>query len=144
MSRYYVYIDAKSGEFIKKVTRIYQENRVGTAVTMYNGTRQITTDYSNESYRLRENRHGVGIMTYDMNNSTDYESAVDFTDADNYWNTTTNFDNAAYDAHLGSEATYDYFLNVHSRNSFDDAGSAIISYVHYSSGYVNAFGMVLS
>ncbi len=139
MSRYYVYIDAISGEFIKKVSRIYHEDRTGTAETMYNGTRQITTDFSGGIYTLSESGRGGGIITYDLNNGTDYASAVDFTDDDNFWNTTANHDNAAYDAHLGSEATYDYYLNVHSRNSFDDAGSAIISYVHYDAGYINAF-----
>jgi len=37
---------------------------------------------------------------------------------------------------LYSGATYDFFLNYHDRDSFDDAGGAIISTVHYDDGYV--------
>jgi len=65
--------------------------------------------------------------------------AVDFTDADNFWNTTTNQDDAALDAHFGAEKTYDYYLNIHNRNSYDNLGSVLKSYVHYSNSYNNAF-----
>jgi Zn-dependent metalloprotease len=40
---------------------------------------------------------------------------------------------------LGAEKTYDYWTSVHGRNSFDNAGAAIKSYVHYSSNYDNAY-----
>ena len=42
----------------------------------------------------------------------------------------------AYD-HAG--ATYDYFLQAHGRDSFDNAGAALISTVHYGVNYANAF-----
>jgi PKD repeat protein len=35
--------------------------------------------------------------------------------------------------------TYDYFNLVHGRNSIDGLGMALISYVHYSTNFVNAF-----
>ena len=65
--------------------------------------------------------------------------ATDFTDTDNYFNYTSNDDNAANDAHFGSKSTYDYFFTNFGRNSIDNAGFALYSYVHYSTGYVNAF-----
>jgi Zn-dependent metalloprotease len=40
---------------------------------------------------------------------------------------------------MGSRKTYDYWTSVHGRNSFDNAGAAIKSYVHYSSNYDNAY-----
>jgi Zn-dependent metalloprotease len=39
---------------------------------------------------------------------------------------------------MGSRKTYDYWTSVHGR-SFDNAGAAIKSYVHYSSNYDNAY-----
>jgi len=35
--------------------------------------------------------------------------------------------------------TYDYYLNTFSRNSYDNNGAALLSYVHYSNQYANAF-----
>jgi Zn-dependent metalloprotease len=138
--RQYIYINAITGEVEKTVDRIQiYTNNTGTAVTKYQGTKTIKTDYNASTYRLRENTRGNGIETYDLNNGTSYGSAVDFTDADNYWNTTTNQDDAANDAHYGAEATYDYYLTKFGRNSIDGSGFALKSYVHYSSGYVNAY-----
>ena len=59
----------------------------------------------------RELSRGDGVTTLDMNNGTNYGSAVDFFDDDNYWNTTTNQDDAALDAHFGAQTTYDYFFD---------------------------------
>lgn len=139
LGRYYVYVDAGTAEIIYKEERIHEADEVGTAETKYSGTQNITTDSFNGGFRLRESGRGQGINTLNLNNGTSYGSATDFVDSDNYWNTTTNQDNAAYDAHLGSEAVYDYFFNNFGRNSFDDQGAPINSYVHYSTDFVNAF-----
>uniref|UniRef100_UPI0035614559 M4 family metallopeptidase n=1 Tax=Lutibacter sp. TaxID=1925666 RepID=UPI0035614559 len=48
-------------------------------------------------------------------------------------------DNGALDAHWGAEMTYDYWLTKHGRNSFNNTGAAINSYVHYDAAYDNAF-----
>jgi bacillolysin len=120
----------------------YRANTQGSAATRYSGTRTITTDSYNGTYRLRETRgSGLGVQTYNMKKSTSYSAAVDFTDADNSWTeyNNTNKDNAALDAHYGAEKTYDFFLNVLARNSWDGNGGAIKGYVHYSTSYDNAF-----
>jgi len=118
-------------------------NASASAATRYSGTKTITTDSYSGSYRLRETGRGNGIQTYNMKKGTNYTSAVDFTDVDNNWTAAefnnTNKDNAALDAHWGAEMTYDYFKNVHNRNSYDNAGAIIKSYVHYSNAYDNAY-----
>jgi len=146
MSRQWVFVDAATGNIIKTLQRIHSENEdlmsnaTGTAVTAYNGTRTITTDYTGSTYRLRETGRGLGIETYDMNTGTTYSSAVDFTDADNNWNNVNaQKDQYATDAHWGSEMTYDYFYIKHGRNSIDNAGLKMLSYVHYDNSYANAF-----
>jgi Zn-dependent metalloprotease len=138
--RYNVYVDANSGKIVFKENRICTITTNGTAVTKYSGIQTIGVDsLSPNSYRLREYSRGGGVETYNMQKGTTYASAVDFTDNDNYWNTTTNQDNAALDAHFGAEKTYDYYFNIHNRNSYDNLGSILQSYVHYSSSYNNAF-----
>ncbi|AUX18383.1 M4 family metallopeptidase [Flavobacterium columnare] len=106
------------------------------AATRYSGSQTIETsfDTSGSSYILSETGRGNGIQTYNMKKGTSYASAVNFTDADNNWTAAeynnTNKDNAALDAHWGAEKTYDYWKNIHNRNSFDNAGAKINSYVH--------------
>ncbi|MFH0867643.1 MAG: M4 family metallopeptidase, partial [Bacteroidota bacterium] len=139
-SRQYVYVDAISGVVVMKTERIHTTDVVGTAVTKYSGSQTMTADSYSGYYRLRETGRGNGIQTWDMNEGTNYGSAVDFTDADNYWNNVNaQQDEVATDAHWGTEMTYDYFYNTYGRNSIDNAGFALLSYVHYDANYNNAF-----
>ncbi len=141
MGRTMEYIDAQSGQAIFSKNLIEHVNVNGTAVTRFSGTQPFQTDsVSSTSYRLRDASRGLGVKTYNLANGTNYGTAADFTDADNYWNNVNAaHDEAATDAHWGSQKTYEYFLNKHNRNSIDDAGYALNSYVHYSTNYVNAF-----
>lgn len=140
MSRQMVYVDANSGEVLYSIALIHTSDTTGTAVTRYSGTRTIITDYTGTTFRLREAGRGDGIETYDLNQGTNYGAAVDFTDADNYWNNiNAQQDEVATDAHWGAEVTYDYFWLEQGRNSIDDNGFLLRSYVHYSTGYNNAF-----
>ena len=139
LSRQYVFVDATNGAILGKRDLIHETNATGSAVTGYSGTQTITTDSYNGSYRLRETGRGNGIQTYNLNKSTTY-SNTDFTDADNTWNNVNaNKDQYATDAHWGAEKTYDYYKTKYNRNSIDNAGFAILSYVHYSTNYFNAF-----
>ncbi|MEM7658397.1 MAG: M4 family metallopeptidase [Bacteroidota bacterium] len=142
-SRKWIYVDAQTGEVFKELETLHTANSVGTAVTKYHGIRSITTDSTDQYFRLREtNRLGTGINieTYDMNEGTDYGQAVDFRDDDNYWNNfNEDLDEAATDAHWGAEMTHDYFWLEHNRSSFDDQGSHILSYIHYEVNFFNAF-----
>ena len=75
-----------------------------------------------------------------MQTGINYASAVDFTDVDNNWNNVnTAKDEYATDAHWGTEKTYDYFFQTYGRNSIDNLGMALNSYVHYSTNLFNAF-----
>lgn len=156
LSRDHIYVDAHSGEILFKNPIIkhavaHAEDHeeapaavaTGNAATRYSGTRSISTDSYSGSYRLRDISRGNGVETYDMNNGTSYNSAVDFVDNDNNWTSgewdNSSKNNAALDAHWGALMTYDYFSSQHGRNSYDNNGAKIRSYVHYSSNYENAF-----
>ena len=136
-----IWVDAETGEILASSDLILHTDVKATAVTKYSGTKSITVDsLSASSYRLRETGRGKGIETYDMKKGTNYASAVDFTDADKTWNNVNAAkDEVATDAHWGSEMTYDYFDSEHGRNSFDNNGAKILSYIHYGSNYNNAF-----
>jgi bacillolysin len=166
LSRGDVYVDAQSGRVLlynatikhvgedshgRKSSKgtnfdLFKKNMLvvaGTAATRYSGSQTIETTLSGSSYILSETGRGSGIQTYNMNKGTSYASAVNFTDADNNWTdaefNNANKDNAALDAHWGAEKTYDYWKNIHNRNSYNNSGAKINSYVHYSSNYNNAY-----
>lgn len=137
--RKYVYVNTLNGKIEKTIDRIHFTDVIGSAQTMYSGTKSITTNFNNNQYTLSESGRGNGINTLNLNNYVDYGIATDFLDQDNNWNNTTNNDHAATDAHFGSESVYDYYLNHFGRNSLDNQGAIINSYIHYGNAYNNAF-----
>ncbi|MDZ4759031.1 MAG: M4 family metallopeptidase [Bacteroidota bacterium] len=141
LSRQYVFVDAQQAKVIAHLDRIHTSDTLVTAKTAMSGDRQIYTDYyAANSFRLREKNRGNGIETYNMKTGTSYGSAVDFTDSDTTWNNVnSNYDEYATDAHFGAEMTYDYLKNTYNRNSINNSGFKLISYIHYSSSYFNAF-----
>ncbi len=143
VSRDYVYVDAQTGQLLYKDAIIHHVSVDGTADTRYSGQKTIKTDSYNGSYRLRDYTRGNGIETYNMHTSTDYSTATEFTDNDNNW-TAAEYDNsakdnAALDAHYGAQMTYDYWKIKHNRNSYDNNGAVIKSYVHFDVNYDNAY-----
>ncbi|MBL4592557.1 MAG: M4 family metallopeptidase [Flavobacteriales bacterium] len=141
LSKQDVFVDAQTGEIIHAYNKLHTTEVTGIASTKYAGTQSIQVDsLSATSFRLREYSRGGGIETYNMLQGTNYALAVDFTDTDNIWNNVNaQQDEAATDAHWAAEMTYDYFLNEHGRNSYDNAGAILLSYVHYDANYSNAF-----
>ena len=141
----WIYVDAVTDDVIRETPLIYDVNTPCTAQTRYSGTLGITGDSFAGGFRLRENRNGVDVQTLNLQNSSIYANAIDFT------NTNTNFtngnwanfnqDQAALDAHWGAENVLDYWRIVQNRNSIDGNGIRVLSYVHYTpngAGWNNA------
>jgi bacillolysin len=140
MGRFEVYVDASSGEILRKDDKICHADAPSTATTAYRGSQSIVSDSYAGSYRLRESGRGGGVQTFNLQKGTTYGSAIDFTSASTTWNlTNTNKDQYALDAHFGIEKTYDFYKNTFNRNSLNNAGLLLKAYVHYSTNYVNAF-----
>ncbi|MFI5151123.1 MAG: M4 family metallopeptidase [Bacteroidia bacterium] len=133
-----VFVDAVDGTILDEQNLICTADVLGTGVTKFSGTVPMTSDnYGTGQFRLRETARGNGIQTYDLRNGSTYVN-TDFTNTSSTWNLAGN-DQAAADAHWGAEMTYDYYKNVHGRNSIDNAGYNLLSYVHYSTNFVNAY-----
>lgn len=133
-----VYIDAQTGELLGKYNKVCMIDVPATGVTQYNGVRNFTNDQFAGGYRLREVQRGQGIETYNMNNTTNYSTAQDVVNATTTW-TAAGVDSTAIGAHWAIENVYDYLSTVHSRNSIDNNGFKLISYVHYGVNFANAF-----
>lgn len=167
ISRDYIYVDAQNGRIVaidpimkhaKKndhkpnapiVIQPYEETKnfvtlaTGQAATRYSGIKNIeTTMVTATKYTLNDVTRGGGVRTYNLKKGTTISAGVDFEDNDNNWtaaeHNNANFDNAALDAHLGVENTYDYFFTTFGRNSYNGNGTLLRSYVHYSNAYENA------
>jgi Zn-dependent metalloprotease len=140
IGRKIVFVDAISGVIYYTLEGCKEGHVEGIAETRYHGTQSIITDsVAPNLYRLVDSTRAGGIFTYDMNESRNVNDAVDFVDEDNYWdNANAEMDDAATDVHWGMEKTFDYFLEKLGRNSFDNNGAPIISYVHYNVGWFNA------
>ncbi len=147
VSRAYVYVDAASGKVVLTDAIIKHANATGTFATRYSGTQSSGTESITGGFRLRDATRGSGVQTFNARKGSSYASAVDFTDADNSWTeyANTNFDNAALDAHWGAQSVYDYWKNVQNRNSYNNAGAVIKSYIHFDDtpgdgvGFENAY-----
>ena len=129
-----VYIDAQTGAFILENKKIHHNDIPASGASLYNGNVSFTADDTSGPYRLRQTADGNGIETYDMNNGSSYSNASDITSGSSVFN-----DPTGVQAHYGAEQTHKYFSGNHGRNSYDNTGTTIKSYISYGSNYVNAF-----
>ena len=126
---------SKSDKSANNLSDIASKFVVANGATRYSGTQTIETTLSGSSYILSDATRGLGIQTFNSARTATYPT-TNFIDADNNWTAAeynnTNKDNGALDGHWGAEKTYDYWSTIHGRNSYDNAGAKIKSYVHYN------------
>jgi Zn-dependent metalloprotease len=140
LQRVNVYLNASTGQLLFKEDLMPDAHFQGTAVTRYSGNQNLYTKKINGQYRLDEDTLGVQIHTLDMRRGTNWAGATEFTDSDNFWNNrATNSDDVAGDVHWGAEKTYLYYKNKFNRNSYNNQGGQMLSYVHFAQSFNNAF-----
>ena len=138
LSRAFIFVDASNGQVIEAENLICTANVTNTVATKYSGTQTVTADFNGSIYQLKETARGLGIETYNMQATTNYNSAVNYTNTAPNW-TIVNNTQGGRDAHWGAEKTYDYYWFIHNRNSINNNGFKLISYCRYGTNYVNAF-----
>lgn len=130
LGRDMVYVDAITGAVLFRNPIMKQ--LLGSGGSLYSGYLSFQASPSGSFNILKDLTRGSGINTYSCNNNGLFYGAY-------VTSTTSVFNNdPSIDAHWGAEKVYDYWLTMHGRNSFDNAGAAINSYVHYLVGYDNA------
>ena len=141
LSRSWIFVDAFNGEIVDQQSQIHDFDLPGNGPSLYDGSVVFTADFTGTEYRLREVASGgpvtPGVQTYDLNGSTNYGSAVDFTSTSAVFNDPDH--PVGNQTHFSTEQTWAYFFNRHGRNSYDDLGTPLVSYVSYNVNYVNAF-----
>ena len=153
-------IDARDGHVLNKVSLVntcFEEEKeeekpplpygTGTGLTNYYGNQTIRVEtYENGSSRMvGETEHGGKIGTYDFRNVSalsllwffEWHEAYDFYSSNNTYN--DSYHRPAVSVQWAAEQAYEYYYTKHNRNSFDNNGSLIKSYVHVHQGMNNAF-----
>lgn len=116
-----IYVGAQTGEIIRiaNLLRPLRECANGSANTLFDGVQEITTEEHGAiwtNFWLVDNCRGGGIQTF--------QNSYNVTDGDNIFEDTHDKRMAA-SAHWAAEKTYDYFLNVWGRDSYDGNGSIL-------------------
>ncbi len=147
-SRLLTYVDARTGDVIRREERIQTAD--GDGHSLYSGTVPLQVTPSGSSYLLKDPTRG-GTYTTDFGNKTDSLLCQLFGSGcqpgTTYSSTDTSFGNgsnshresAGVDAQYGTNVTWDYFKNVHARNGIFGNGSGSFNRVHYGKNYANAF-----
>lgn len=133
------FVDAVTGNVVNKFNKI--ENVTGTNATstgkgVLGDTKTFNTTLSSGSYYLQDNTRGSGIFTYNAKNSSALPGTLWSNTTGSF---TTSTDAALVDAHYYAAKTFDYYKNTFGRNSYNNAGAALKSTVHYGNKYNNAF-----
>ncbi|WP_409295524.1 M4 family metallopeptidase [Peribacillus sp. SCS-26] len=136
---YFYFVSADKGNILTKYNTIHEvtgTNAVGSGTGVTKNSVSLNTTLSGGKYYLQDNTRGNGIFTYNANGGS-YLPGTLWSDADNLFNAT--YDAPAVDAHYYAGKTYDYYKNTFGRNSYNGAGAALKSTVHYGNRYNNAF-----
>jgi Zn-dependent metalloprotease len=136
-----VFIDARQGNMV--FTNPILKHGEGIADTRYSGKRSINTILYGGNYLLVDTNRNHPVETLNLKKGSNYFAATSFADKDNQWTNAeynnAGLDNAALDAHWGSQKTYEFFKSKFNRNGFDGKGTLLKSYVHAGNKYSNAF-----
>ena len=140
--RSYIFVDASNGEIVDEHSRIHDFNVPAGGPTLYDAEQAFIAEFTGADFRLHSAADAgppaVGaVQTYDMNGGSDYSKAVDFISLTEHFGDPQH--QVGNQAHFGTEQTWLYFFNEHNRDSFDNAGTPLRSFVSYGDNYVNAF-----
>lgn len=154
IERWRISIDARNGQVINKVSLVNTclvppppQYDTGTGLTNYYGSKtiRITKSDTGSSRLIGQTEHGGNIGTYDFKNVNvlmlllffKFSEAYDFYSSDNSY--TNPYEQPAVSVHWAAEQAYEYYFKKHNRNSFDNNGATITSYVHVDKDMNNAF-----
>ncbi|GEL76456.1 M4 family metallopeptidase [Tenuibacillus multivorans] len=142
---WFVYVDAQNGQVIDQFNALHPledyegEHHEGVGKGVHGELREnmhmtkLKGEQEGTQFVLSDESHAGldGIYTFDY----DTEELA----ANNSAAFISEYDHPAVDAHYNSEIVYEYYKGEHDRNSLDDEGMPIISYVNFGTDFNNAF-----
>ena len=117
-----LYFNPTTNNLIARIPLFYETSTPSTGIDLKGVTRSFNSWSTNDGYLLYDSSFPQNSYTEIGDHGTSDYSLSD--DANSNW------DPAAVSAIHNSKITYDYFLNTHNRNSIDNNGTAITSWVN--------------
>ncbi|MDP3878774.1 MAG: DUF4332 domain-containing protein [Dehalococcoidales bacterium] len=133
------FIDASSGEVVWRYNNLPTHTRTtGTGSGRYTGSVTLNTvhNHAANKYELEDQwvPTGARVRTHDCNGG--YPPAALSADNNNNWSAADQ--GADADCHYYSRIVFDYYLMVHGRDSYDDAGADMEIYANVGNNWNNA------
>lgn len=119
LKHYNVFVSARTGKVLDKITLIPHTDEQCKAQTYYDGEKTITADNIDGTYYLRDNARNIG--TYNgkkWDGRTIPDKSLLYTNTSANW--TDEDKKPPLQAHWGLEQTYDYYKNILNRDSYDN------------------------
>jgi Zn-dependent metalloprotease len=151
IERWRISIDARTGQVLNKVSLVNScKNEEaapplpyvsGSGSTSYYGSKTIRVESTGSGTQMvGQTQHGGIIRTYDFGHRPVIilQLGFPFTPPLVTSGSTVYYDQPAVSVQWAAEQAYEYYFNKHNRNSFDNNGGAITSYVHVDDGWDNA------
>jgi len=129
------FVDALNGEIIWRYNNMQSHTKTtGTGTGKYVGGVSLNTfhDHDIMMYCLEDRWLPTGARIYTENGNSGVS-----VDSDNDWSATSQ--GPEVDCHYYTRMVYDYFLLMHGRDSFDDAGADMRIKAHYGTNENNAY-----
>ena len=141
-----VFVDALTGAVLHQYNDVKEDGpTVSTGIGVNHITHTFNTYQFGPDYKMVDVSHPMYvppvvnyqglIVSYDYNTG----QLITDPDDDNVFDDDSAMQ-AAVSAHTFAAATYDYFLTSHGRNSYDNMGGNMTSYLHYGTNVNNAYG----
>ncbi|MEJ2596131.1 MAG: M4 family metallopeptidase [bacterium] len=125
-----VLVDALSGNILNSVPLESDCSSASVTDIYRGGNRTIYTDkYTANDYRLKDDCQSASIRIRDWNSSTTSASPVEIENTTNTWNGNNN-EKFGGTVLWHVKQSYSYYLNVHSRNSYDNANGDVEGYIN--------------
>jgi thermolysin len=138
-ARWEYFVDSLSGEIVWRYNNEQTHSRTtGIGKGKYLGEATLNTihDHTKNIYALVDQwvPGKSRVLTYNANNGMPPSSISE--DSDNNWKSANQ--GPEVDCHIYTRVVFDYFLNMHGRNSYDNAGADMNIYVHCGNKWNNA------
>lgn len=131
-------IDAAKGTVRNSIDIL--QTVAGTGIGVFGAKRDINVTQSGTSFQLIDRSRGSEIDTYSAEQGTTLPGKLITSPQRDVWDTTAPAGaGAAVDAHYFAGVVYDYYKSHHARKGIDGNDGAMISTVHFSVQYDNAF-----
>ena len=138
-ARWEYFVDAQSGKIIWRYNNEQTHTATtGSGVGKYAGAISFNTmhDHGAATYKLEDSDTGATARVFTHDADGGYPPADVSEDNNNNWNAVDQ--GQEVDCHFYTRIVFDYYLSVHGRDSYDDAGADMHIYAHCGSSWNNA------